>query len=164
MGQTLETLRGNNITSLWGRRLGLQQDETLAGAKDIKRQVQDLTSATTATAAANHGIVNAKMTTVATTAGGGAFLLSNPIPGVPVDLFSNATSAGAAFGSTAVCFQRPTSNFTIISSAGTTGVAVLLAHGTGLRLMGLTTDSYIAESLPATSAGQSAGVVITGTS
>ena len=164
MGQTLETLRGNNITSMWGRRIGLQFDETLAGIKDVKRQVQDLTSATTATAAANFGIVNAKMTTVATTAAGGALLLSNPIPGVPVDLFVNATSAGAAFGSTAVSFQRATTAFTIISSAGSTGIGVLLAHGTGIRLMGLTTDSYIAESVPATSAGQTAGVVITGTS
>lgn len=159
MGQTLETLRGNNITSMWGRRIGLQFDETLAGIKDVKRQVQDLTSATTATAAANYGIVNAKVTTVCTTSTGGAFLLSNPIPGVPVDLMVNVTSAGAAAGSTAVSFQRATTAFNIVTSAMSTGVALLLAQGVSARLMGMTTDQYLLQMM-----GTSAGISVTGTS
>jgi len=141
MAQSLETLRSGNVTPIYGRRLGLQFDETLSGPKDIKRAVQDLTSASTATAANNYGLVVARISGSMTTATAN-FLLSNPIPGVAVDLVYAGTSQGATAGSTGIAFSRPTTAFYIQSSIGTTGVALLLANGGSARLLGISTDAY----------------------
>jgi hypothetical protein len=162
VAQSLETLRSNNLTPVYGRRLGLQLDETLAGPKDIKRVVQDLTSGSTATAANNYGVVVARITGVATTASGGVFILSNPIPGVAVDLCYANTSQGATAGSTAIAFLRGSTAFYIQSSVGSTGVAVLLPQGTWARLVGMSTDAYHLQ----TQLGSSilGGAAVTGTS
>lgn len=159
MAQLLETLRSNNLTPIFGRRLGLQFDETLAGPKDIKRAVQDLTSASTATTLNNYGIIVARITGVATTAAGGVFILSNPIPGVPVDICYANTSQAATAGSTAIAFLRGSTAFYIQSSLGSTQVAVLLAQGNQARLLGVSTDAYMLQAL-----GTSAGVSAIGTS
>lgn len=141
MAQSLETLRSNQVTPIFGRRLGLQFDETLSGPKDIKRAVQDLTSASTATALNNYGVVVARISGSMTTATAN-FLLSNPIPGIPVDIVYAGTSQAATAGSTGIAFSRPTTAFYIMSSGGTTGVALLLAYGGYARLMGISTDAY----------------------
>ena len=145
MAQSLETLRNNIVTHIYGRRLGLAQDETLIGSKDIKRAVQDLTSASTATAANNYGLVVARISGSMTTATAN-FLLSNPIPGVAVDIVYAGTSQGATAGSTGIAFSRPTTAFYIQSSVGTTGVAVLIANGGSARLLGISTDAYALQS------------------
>lgn len=162
MAQSLETLRSNNVTSLWGRRLGLQFDETIAGTKDIKRAVQDLTSASTATTLNNYGLIVARITGVATTAAGGVFILPNPIPGVAIDIAYANTSQAATAGSTAIAFLRGSTAFYIQSSIGSTGVAVLLPQGQWARLLGLTTDAYMFTG----SIGSSilGGAAVTGTS
>jgi len=159
MAQSLETLRSNNVTPIFGRRLGLQFDETLAGPKDIKRAVQDLTSGSTATVVNNYGVVVARITGVATTAAGGVFILSNPIPGVAVDFCYANTSQAATAGSTAIAFLRGSTAFYIQSSLGSTQVALLLAQGNSARLLGMSTDAYMLQPL-----GTSAGVSAIGTS
>lgn len=141
MAQSIETLRGTNVTPIYGRRLGLQSDETLAGPKDIKRVVQDLTSASTATALNNYGVVNIAGTSLLTSAQ--VFLLSNPIPGVPVvinNVRSNAT-AGTS-GSTVISIDRPSTAFYIASSEASTGVAIQLNEAASITLMGVTTALY----------------------
>lgn len=142
MAQSLETLRSNNVTSLFGRRIGLQQDETLAGTKGVKQVVQDLTSASTATAVNNYGTVVARISGSMTTATAN-FLLSNPIPGVDVRLCYAQTSQAATAGSTGIAFSRPTTAFYIQSSDGSTGVAVLLTQGSACTLRGISTDAYM---------------------
>ena len=159
MAQSLETLRNNIVTHVFGRRLGLHSDDTVVGPKDVKRAVQDLTSASTATAVNNYGIVRARITGVATTAAGGVFILSNPIPGVPVDIVYAGTSDAATAGSTAIAFVRGSTAFYIQSSLGSTQVALLLAYGNGARLLGVSTDAYQLQPL-----GTSAGVSAIGTS
>lgn len=157
MAQSLETLRNNNVTSLWGRRLGLQMDETLAGVKDIKRVVQDLTSASTGSALNNHGIVNIAGTSLLTS--GQVFLLSNPIPGVPVVINNvRSNSTGGSSGSTALAILRPSTAFYIASSEASTGVSVIINEGGSLTLMGVTTDRYQAIG------GRGVAAVISGTS
>lgn len=162
MAQSLETLRGKNITPIFGRRLGLQSDETLAGPKDIKRVVQDLTSASTGTTLNNHGVIVARITGVATTAAGGVFILPNPIPGVAIDICYANTSQGATAGSTAIAFLRGSTAFYIQSTIGSTGVAVLLPQGHWCRLLGMSTDAYHFQG----SIGSSilGGAAVTGTS
>lgn len=141
MAQSLETLRSNNLTPIYGRRLGLQLDETLAGPKDLKLAVQDLTSASTGTALNNYGIVNIAGTSLLTSAQ--VFLLSNPIPGIPVvinNVRSNATAGSS--GSTALAIMRPSTAFYIRSSEVSTGVAMLIDQGGSITLMGVSTDAY----------------------
>lgn len=162
MAQSLETLRGLNLTPIYGRRLGLQFDETLSGPKDIKRAVQDLTSGSTSTTLNNYGLIVARLTGVATTAAGGVFILPNPIPGVAIDISYANTSQGATAGSTAAAFLRGSTAFYIQSSIGSTGVAVLLPQGTWARLLGITTDAYMLQGVIGTSIG--GGVAVTGTS
>jgi hypothetical protein len=142
MAQSLETLRSANITSLFGRRLGLQQDETIAGTKGLKEVVQDLTSASTGTAVNNYGMVVARISGSMTTATAN-FLLSNPIPGVDVRLCYAQTSQAASAGSTGIAFSRPTTAFYIQSTDGSTGVAVLLTYGSMCTLRGVSTDAYM---------------------
>lgn len=142
MAQSLETLRSNQITPIFGRRLGLQQDETLSGPKALKKVVQDLTSASTATAVNNYGTVVARISGSMTTATAN-FLLSNPIPGVDVEICYAQTSQAATAGSTGIAFSRPTTAFYIQSTDGSTGVAVLLTYGSMCTLRGVSTDAYM---------------------
>ncbi len=159
MAQTLETLRNNSLTPLHGRRLGLDIDETLIGVVDVKRVVQDLTSASTATTLNAHGMVVARITGVATTAAGGVFILPNPIPGLCIDLCYANTSQAATAGSTAIAFLRGSTAFYIQTSIGSTQVAVLLTQGNMARLAAVSTDAYMLQAL-----GTSAGVSAIGTS
>ena len=142
MAQSLETLRSKILTSIHGRRLGLDSDETIVGPKAIKRTVQDLTSAAAATIN-NHGTVVLRHTGVPTTANQAAYTLSNPIPGVEVQINYAQSSAAATAGSTAVAFIRGSTAFYIQSTDGSTGVAVLVAQGGAFTLRGLSTDLYM---------------------
>lgn len=142
MAQSLETLRNNAITSLYGRRAGLDKDETFVGTKGLKQVVQDLTSASTATALNNYGTVVARISGSMTTATA-AFLLSNPIPGVDVRICYAQTSQGATAGSTGIAFIRPSTAFYIQSSDGSTGCALLLTQGSACTLRGISTDAYM---------------------
>jgi len=141
MAQSLEQLRNRIITSIHGRRLGLDSDESLLGVKDVKRVVQDLTSASTATAINNYGIVNIAGTSLLTSAQ--VFLLSNPIPGVEVTINNvRANATAGSSGSTALAINRPSTAFYIRSSETSTGVAILINEGGSLTLMGVTTAAY----------------------
>ena len=142
MAQSLQTLRSKILTSIHGRRLGLDPDETLVGPKDLKLTVQDLTSASTGTVVNNYGVVVARISGSMTTATAN-FLLSNPIPGIEVQLNYAQTSQAATAGSTGIAFSRATTAFYIQSSDGSTGVAVLLTQGSACTLRGLSTDAYM---------------------
>lgn len=161
MAQSLETLRSGILTHVYGRRLGLQFDETIVGPKDIKRAVQEFTSASSAQTVNNYGMVVARMSGSITTATQPQLLLGNPIPGVAVDLAYALTSYGATAGSTAVAFQRGTTAFTIHSSNTSTGIGVLLAQGQSVRLLGMTTDIYLAQGPLGTTAVLSPSITVT---
>lgn len=155
MAQSLETLRSNAITSLYGRRAGLDRDETLVGVKDVKRAVQDLTSASTATAINNYGVVNITGTSLLTSAQ--VFLLSNPIPGVAVtinNIRANATAGSS--GCTALAIDRPSTAFYLESSEASTGVAILMNEAASITLMGVSTAKYMVM------AGRGVGAVVQG--
>jgi hypothetical protein len=141
MAQSLETLRSNIMTSLFGRRLGMDKDECLVGQKAIKLAVTDLTSASTATAIPNYGAVNIMATTLATSAAGGAFVLSNPIPGVSVRIANGPTQATSA-GSSAIQLVRPSTGVYIQSSDGSTMTTVNLGVGGYVELLGLSSGVY----------------------
>lgn len=142
MAQSLETLRSNNITSLFGRRAGLQLDETLAGIKAVKHAVQDLTSASTGSTLNNYGMVNIAGTSLLTSAQ--IFLLPNPIPGVSVQISNvRANATAGTSGSTALALSRPSTAFYIESSEASTGVGIVLSEGASVVLSGLSTAKYV---------------------
>lgn len=158
MAQSLETLRNRSITNLYGRRAGLDIDETLVGVKDVKKVITDLTSASTATAIPAHGFVNFTGTSLATSAAGGAFVLTNPIPGIEVTVCNvNANTSAASPGSTSLWLVRPSTAFVILSTEGSTMTSINLNAGAAVKLVGLTTGlmQVLSRSL--------AGVVVNGT-
>lgn len=138
----LETLRNALLTSIFGRRLGLTPDDYLAGPKSLQLQVLDLSSASTATQIPAYGNVVARISGSITTATQPAFTISNPVPGVDLQIAYAQTSQAATAGSTAVAFIRASTAFYIQSTDGSTGVAVLLTQGSACTLRGLATDLY----------------------
>jgi hypothetical protein len=88
MAYSLNDMRARILTSVHGRRLGLDQDEFLAGSKGCRNVVTDATSDTTGTDIPNHGVVSVVTTTNDT------WTLADPLPGVSVTLFTGTTSTG----------------------------------------------------------------------
>ena len=142
MAQLINTLRGKILSSIYGRRVGLDIDETIVGPKALKLAVTDATSAAAATVQA-YGVFVARQTGVPTTANQAAYTLSNPIPGVAVTLCYAQSSQAATAGSTGIAFIRPSTAFYIQSSDGSTGCAVLLTQGSACTLLGISTDAYM---------------------
>jgi hypothetical protein len=78
-----------------------------------------------------------------TSAAGGAFLLSNPVPGAEVTVVNiNADTSAASPGSTAMTLLRPSTAFYIRSSEGTTITTVNIAAGAAVVLAALSTAYY----------------------
>lgn len=144
MAQSLLTLGNMILDSIKGRKFGLDKDGYLAGPPDIKHQVQDLTSASTATALAAHGLVNITGTSLMTSAAGGTFLLSNPVPGVEVTIANlNALTSAASPGSTAMMLIRPSTAFYMRSTDGSTLTTINLTANSAVKLMGMSTAEYM---------------------
>lgn len=150
MAQSLETLRSGILTSLYGRRAGLDKDETLVGVKDVKKAIQDLTTATTGTAVPAHGV--SRQTATGSSQGPTQHLLDAPIPGVSKILALDSSSTGShQFLTTAAgAAVRNT-------TAGTTsGVINLLGPASFVELIGVTTALWLVKAL--SPYGSSAGV------
>lgn len=157
MAQLLETLRSSIIDSIKGRKLGLDLNGYVVGVPDVKRQVTDLTSASTGTSIPAYGFVGITGTSLLTSAQ--AYLLSNPVPGVEVTIANlNADSSAASPGSTALTMMRPSTAFVIKSSEGTTMTTINLAVGNVVKLLGLSTGVYQVSARSGT-----AGVIVNGT-
>ncbi len=143
MAQSLADIRAKNITSIHGRRLGMDVDEFLGGQKDIKKVVTNATSDTTGTNLPNHGIASVVTTT------DDSWTLTDPVPGVSVLLVTNSTSTGVH---TVTCAAA-----TINSTNGVEGAGVLLkSAGAFAMLTGLTTAKWAL-----TARGSTASVEVT---
>lgn len=141
MAKILETMRSSVQDSIKGRKLGLDNLGYLVGPPDVPRPVTDLTSASTATSILPYGITRLMLTTLATSAAGATFLLSNPVVGASVTVLNGYTSTGA-LGSTSATLLRPSTAFYILSSEGTTMTTIVMSSQGFVTLTGLTTDSY----------------------
>jgi hypothetical protein len=141
MAITLNTLRGQKITSVHGRRLALDKDDFVVGPKGLREPVFELTSASTAQTLSNHGLTVINVTSAVTTATN-AFFLPNPVPGARLTIRSGVRGTTSTDGSTAIAIQRATTAFYIESSVHTSCVAALLAKGNAITLEGITTGYY----------------------
>ena len=126
MAITLDTLRAERVTSIHGRRLGLDKDEFLVGPKGQRMAVTNATSDTTGTALPNHGVVNVVTTT------NDSWTLSDPVDGCEVHIITGSSSTGI--------HTILANNAKFISSASSTSPSMTLTGAKGAaHLIGLTT-------------------------
>ena len=137
MALSLETIRSQALTSIHGRRLGLNINDALVGPVGMVLPITDATSATTATNITGYG-----WTTVDTSTDDG-WLLDNPIPGMTKVIYTGSTSTGIR------TIKRKDNTFAIQSSANSTGTTIV-AQGGGLTLtlFGVSSALYAVVSRP----------------
>ena len=129
MALSLNTLKNAILTSLHGRRLGLDKDECLVGPKLMKRPVTDATSDTTGTALPNHGVVSVVTTTNDT------WTLTDPFVDAEVTLMTGSSSTGIHTINCAAAV--------IYSTNGVEGSDVILTGaGAGMSLIGISTSQW----------------------
>ena len=130
MAQSLDTARALMLTSVHGRRLGIDFNEFLVGVISVRQVVTDATSDTKGTLLPNHGLVSVVTTTNDT------WTLTDPDVGVAVKLVTGSSSTGT---------HTITAQAAVIHSTnGIEGVSVLLSNrGAYATLMGLTTAAWV---------------------
>jgi hypothetical protein len=140
MAYSLNDMRARILTSIHGRRLGLDQDEFLAGSKGCRKALTDATSDTTGTELQNNGFHSVVTTTDDT------WTLEDPLPGVSVTLFTGSTSTGT--------HTIDVSPAVIYSTNGDEGDQVVFnSIGSYATLTGLTTAVWAVTSISSTFTG-----------
>jgi len=128
MAQDLNTQRNKILTSIHGRRLGIDHQGFLIGSP-ARGQVTNATSDTTGTAIPNNGVHS-----VITTTDDG-WTLTDPQPGCEVTLMTGSTSTGTHAITPAAA--------TIVSTNGVAGSSISMAAlGARITLVGLSTASW----------------------
>ena len=150
MAKTLETFRSSVIDSVKGRKLGLDNGGYVVGAPGTPQPITDLTSASTATAILPYGVTRLMLTTAATSAAGGVFILPLPVPGQSFTVYNGYSSTGP-LGSTAATLLRPSTAFVINSSEGSTMTTVVMSSQGWVTFLGLSTNEYLITSRVLTS-------------
>lgn len=137
MGYSINQLRNEIITSIHGRRLGLDTAGRLIGHEDIRIPITDATSDTTGTNIAGYGWTTVDTTTDDT------WLLSAPVRGSFKYIYTGSTSTGIR------TIKRADATFAIRSSANSTGTTIV-AQGGGLMLtlFGVTSAIYAVVNRP----------------
>lgn len=121
MAATLDALRNEIVTSIWGRRIGLDKDGFVIGQTDYRLPVTNATSDTTGTVIPGYGWTSVDTTTNDT------WLLGPPVVGAFKYLYTGSTSTGIR------TVTRNAATFAIRSSANSTAVG-FIAQGGGLLL------------------------------
>ena len=143
MATLIETLRSAILTSVVGRRMGLDANGFLVGPADIRLQIEDITT-TAATSASAYGITRV-MTSGSTQTG--SYTLQAPIPGVRKTLMLTSTSTG-------IMVFFPT-NATVQTSSGLAGSTVFSLRGLGavMDLLAVSTSLWVQLNNPSTAGG-----------
>lgn len=130
MAISLETLRSLVLTSIRGRRLGLDVNECLVGPKQLRPPITAATSATTGTDLTTYGY-----NTLVTTTNDTWRLPAPPYVGAEVTLMTGSSSTGIHTVAVSTA-----SASVIYSSNGIAGQNVVLTGaGQAVKLVGLTT-------------------------
>lgn len=132
MAFSLETIRNSILTSLRGRRLGLDKDEYLVGHKGARHAVEDIQS-TVATTTLAYGIT--RVLTSGSSQGPTQHNLPAPVVGVEKLICMQTTSTGSQ-----QFLSTPNGASIICASDGTTkSLLNFVGPGGSVRLVGLTT-------------------------
>lgn len=140
MAQSLETLRSSLLTSIFGRRLGLDPQDYLAGPKSLREQVQDVNTGSSATAIPAHGVT--RVTCSGSTQGPVQYLLDAPAVGVHKIIMLGGTAGATSTGSYQFLSTAAGAAFLIASLGTTAGVLNLIGPASMVRLKGLTTNLW----------------------
>ena len=139
---TLTELRNKIVTSIHGRRIGLDKDACVAGPEGFKRPTVSGTSDTTGTALPNHGYVSVVTSTNDT------WTLEDPYADGEVTLVTGSSSTGIHTITMAAA--------TIYSTNGIAGANVLLTGaGAAVSMRGLTTAIWQVTSMAGSSVSNS---------
>lgn len=131
MAQSLDTLRGLILTSIFGRRLGLDDKECLVGPKDVRVAIEDI-STTAATSALPYGHTRVLTSGSSQT---GSYTLQAPIPGVRKSFSLQSTSTGT--------MQFTATNAAFLTASGTSAAVIsLITGGAFVELMAVTTNYW----------------------
>lgn len=123
---SLDGLRNQIITSVFGRRLGFDSGGYLMGMTATRSPVQSLTSGSTATAVTFGGIARIALTTATPT-----WSLGAPVPGTELIIQNDSTGTGGIV-------SLASGNF--LTSASSTQTQVTVGgKGSRIRVLGLTT-------------------------
>jgi len=136
MAFSIRQLRDGVLTSIHGRRLGLGADDYLQGPKELRTEVEDITT-TAASSFAPYG------TTVILTSGStqlGEYTLQAPVPGTRKRIFLNSTSTGcmlvrASGGALFLGASMSTLGSTVINFLGAGANVILEAVSTSKWLI-----------------------------
>lgn len=126
---TLEGLRSDILTSIFGRRLGLDINEFLVGPKDHKVPVTAATSATSGTIIPNYGF-----TTLLSATGLIPWQLQAPEPGVRKELTATGSAAGVV--------TLVSGTFQTSASSTQTALTFSSSYANTVSLMGISTSVY----------------------
>lgn len=143
MALSIEQLKNQILTSLFGRRIGFDKNDYLVGPKGLRDAVEDI-STTAATSALPYGVTRVLTSGSSQT---GSYTLQAPAgEGVRKTLCLNSTSTGGQ--------QFTATNATIYAASDGTSKAVvnLFAPGAAVTLVAVSTARWIVESLTGTSA------------
>jgi len=135
MAISLEQLRNKIQTSIFGRRIGLDNADHIVGPRGIRLDVTEATSATTGTAITNSGLT----TFTASTGAALGYTLAAPQPGVYKELVATSSSTkGTVIALTG----------SLSSTAGSSTTAITF-NGRGDRalLRGVSTAAWVALAL-----------------
>lgn len=137
MAFSIETLRNEAVTTIYGRRLGLDSGGRLIGHEGLRIPVVDATSDTTGTAITGHGFTQVDTSTDDT------WLLAPPVRGAFKYIYTGSTSTGIR------TIMRNAATFVIQSSANSTGTTIVAqAGGLLLTLFGVASSIYAVVSRP----------------
>jgi hypothetical protein len=132
---SLDTVRSKMITSIHGKRLGLDPNDVLLGPVEFMRPIVACTSDTTGTIMFGAGVYSVDTTT------DDGWRLGQPIPGATVEIFTATTSTGTR--TITMGTATTTGTWAMMSSAAITYATIVIkGGGQYLKLIGLTTDLY----------------------
>jgi len=136
MAFTLEQLRNKVQTSIFGRRLGLDNADHIVGPRGIRLDVTEATSATTGTAITNSGLTILSMSTGAAK----GYTLAAPQPGVYKELVATSSSTKG---------MVITLTGAVLNSTGGSTANTITFNGRGDRalLRGVSTAAWVALAL-----------------
>lgn len=136
MATTLEQLRSAILTSIFGRRMGLDSNNYLVGPTDFRNQIEDITS-TNATTVSGFGLT--RILTSGSSQGPVQHTLPLPIPGVQKIIALQTTSTGS------YQFLAAAGGSVLAASDGTTKALVnLIGQGGSITLEAVSTLIWMA--------------------
>lgn len=148
-GGSLQVQRNSILTSIYGRRIGLDKDEFIVGVKDVLKPYQSLTSGTTATAINNYGVTALDVTTAAastassvgTTEVGCSWTMDAPAVGVSKLIYKVSATGGSTMP---VVVEFGSGVTAIVTTLGTTFTGAMLSGvGQFIQLTGVTTGKWL---------------------